>query len=107
MKKKIFRGGLLFLALASLFLMQNRGNKVLSDNELGYQSTHEGFPKSGEKNEVLIKNEDHFNLLLAVHLGGLSQVRHQYQFSEGQAFNKIDIETETVVIEGGWISVPV
>ena len=101
MKKNIFRGGLFFLALAGLFLMQNQESKLLSGNEVGYQSAQQGSAKSDEKNEVLIKNEDYFNLLLAGHLGGLSEVRHQYQFSEGQAFIKIDIETETVVIEGG------
>ncbi|MDC3402301.1 hypothetical protein OA101_04520, partial [Alphaproteobacteria bacterium] len=35
------------------------------------------------------------NSLLAQHLGGLHEVRHQYQFSEGEAFIKIHIETET------------
>jgi hypothetical protein len=101
MKKNIFRGGLLFLVLAGLFLMQNWEIKLLSGNEAGYQSTQKGFLKSDEKNEVPIKNEDYFNSLLAEHLGGISEVRHQYQFSEGQAFIKIDIETEIVVIEGG------
>ncbi len=47
------------------------------------------------------KNEDYFNQLLAQSIGGKPEVEHVYHHASGQSSIRVDIETQTHVIEGG------
>jgi hypothetical protein len=47
------------------------------------------------------KSEDDYNQLLAQSIGGKQEVEHTYHHAAGQSSIRVDIETQTHVIEGG------
>lgn len=48
-----------------------------------------------------IKNEDYYNLAFCKTVGGKTETRHSYKYSNRSGFIKIDCETDDTVYEGG------
>jgi hypothetical protein len=78
-----------------------RTNAEGCHNERATGGYHCHSPKSNSSLGSKFKNEAFFNTLLANKLLGQEETRHNYSYSTGSSFIRVDIETDDFVIEGG------